>query len=122
MLSVDELLKAAEAETGVEARSNSVLDWTPSELADRMEMVAVKLGSMSTGTALSDVRDADRNSAAMALSEFMGKLASAIERRRLKGIDRRLLALFAGGDAAQSLAKRVDITDKYEALTGTGLR
>lgn len=122
MLSVDELLKAAEAETGVEARSNSVLDWTPSELADRMEMVAVKLGSMSTGTALSDVRDADRNSAAMALSEFMGKLASAIERRRLKGIDRRLLALFAGGDAAQSLAKRVDITDKYEALTGTRLR
>jgi|ADurb_Gel_01_Slu_FD_contig_123_41508_length_4633_multi_3_in_0_out_0_3 hypothetical protein len=122
MLSVDELLKAAEAETGVEARSNSVLDWTPSELADRMEMVAVKLGSMSTGTALSDVRDADRNSAAMALSEFMGKLASAIERRRLKGIDRRLLALFAGGDAAQSLAKRVDITDKYEALTGTRLQ
>ena len=122
MLSVDELLKATEAETGVEARSNSVLDWTPSELADRMEMVAVKLGSMSTGTALSDVRDADRNSAAMALSEFMGKLASAIERRRLKGIDRRLLALFAGGDAAQSLAKRVDITDKYEALTGTRLQ
>jgi hypothetical protein len=121
MLTIDSLLKIASSpDEGL--RSQADIKLSPVELADRMEMIAVKLGSVSTGVASGGLRDADRNTAAMALAEFMGKLAGTISNKRLKGIDRRLLSMFAGSDSTESLARNIDITDRYEALTGTRLQ
>lgn len=121
MLTVDAILKAASS-TGEEASEKGDMQMSPLDLADRLEMMAVKLGSVSAVAAPGSLRDADRNTTAMMLAEFMGKLAGAISNKRLKGIDRRLLSMFAGSDATESLARHIDITDRYEALTGTRLQ